>query len=140
MIRRPPRSTRTDTLFPYTTLFRSRHVDADFAFEQHSEIGRAARDMRGPRAGDQGLGRHAAGVDAGAAEQLAFDQRDRAARLRQPPGQRRTGLPGTDDDRVEAAGVVHAATVTIGSAAGTATGPAIARKPATAPQNGSAHV
>src|SRR3546814_2460514 len=27
MIRRPPRSTRTDTLFPYTTLFRS--FDAD---------------------------------------------------------------------------------------------------------------
>src|SRR3546814_8956124 len=25
MIRRPPRSTRTDTLFPYTTLFRSGH-------------------------------------------------------------------------------------------------------------------
>src|SRR3546814_19696906 len=31
MIRRPPRSTRTDTLFPYTTLFRSRidHLDID---------------------------------------------------------------------------------------------------------------
>src|SRR3546814_8883963 len=34
MIRRPPRSTRTDTLFPYTTLFRSggvgrRHVVAE---------------------------------------------------------------------------------------------------------------
>src|SRR3546814_5519527 len=27
MLRRPPRSTRTDTLFPYTTLFRSGHVD-----------------------------------------------------------------------------------------------------------------
>src|SRR3546814_16555436 len=27
MIRRPPRSTRTDTLFPYTTLFRSRRPD-----------------------------------------------------------------------------------------------------------------
>src|SRR3546814_10109986 len=27
MIRRPPRSTRTDTLFPYTTLFRSAHAD-----------------------------------------------------------------------------------------------------------------
>src|SRR3546814_18361528 len=27
MIRRPPRSTRTDTLFPYTTLFRS-YLDA----------------------------------------------------------------------------------------------------------------
>src|SRR3546814_5670021 len=27
MIRRPPRSTRTDTLFPYTTLFRSGGID-----------------------------------------------------------------------------------------------------------------
>src|SRR3546814_2972145 len=27
MIRRPPRSTRTDTLFPYTTLFRSEQID-----------------------------------------------------------------------------------------------------------------
>src|SRR3546814_3152140 len=31
MIRRPPRSTRTDTLFPYTTLFRSLYI-ADEAF------------------------------------------------------------------------------------------------------------
>src|SRR3546814_16946290 len=30
MIRRPPRSTRTDTLFPYTTLFRS-DINADRA-------------------------------------------------------------------------------------------------------------
>src|SRR3546814_16411111 len=30
MIRRPPRSTRTDTLFPYTTLFRSKDVDGMF--------------------------------------------------------------------------------------------------------------
>src|SRR3546814_12492732 len=29
MIRRPPRSTRTDTLFPYTTLFRSAAIDGD---------------------------------------------------------------------------------------------------------------
>src|SRR3546814_3061608 len=28
MIRRPPRSTRTDTLFPYTTLFRSDEAEA----------------------------------------------------------------------------------------------------------------
>src|SRR3546814_12132967 len=27
IIRRPPRTTRTDTLFPYTTLFRSKSVD-----------------------------------------------------------------------------------------------------------------
>src|SRR3546814_9014458 len=33
MIRRPPRSTRTDTLFPYTTLFRSQQLwpGADFS-------------------------------------------------------------------------------------------------------------
>src|SRR3546814_19214179 len=31
MIRRTPRSTRTDTLFPYTTLFRSQQVDIDQA-------------------------------------------------------------------------------------------------------------
>src|SRR3546814_5287591 len=31
MIRRPPRSTRTDTLFPYTTLFRSRGGGARLA-------------------------------------------------------------------------------------------------------------
>src|SRR3546814_5721619 len=29
MIRRPPRSTRTDTLFPYTTLFRSLHENTN---------------------------------------------------------------------------------------------------------------
>src|SRR3546814_18472640 len=29
MIRRPPRSTRTDTLFPYTTLFRSPSLDQE---------------------------------------------------------------------------------------------------------------
>src|SRR3546814_14520382 len=29
MIRRPPRSTRTDTLFPYTTLFRSLRMRPD---------------------------------------------------------------------------------------------------------------
>src|SRR3546814_2608457 len=29
MLRRPPRSTRTDTLFPYTTLFRSPLIRAD---------------------------------------------------------------------------------------------------------------
>src|SRR3546814_16971381 len=29
MIRRPPRSTRTDTLFPYTTLFRSDRVELE---------------------------------------------------------------------------------------------------------------
>src|SRR3546814_9506372 len=35
MIRRPPRSTRTDTLFPYTTLFRS--IDRPAIIEQMIE-------------------------------------------------------------------------------------------------------
>src|SRR3546814_12560583 len=34
MIRRPPRSTRTDTLFPYTTLFRSQQGQADLQAQQ----------------------------------------------------------------------------------------------------------
>src|SRR3546814_20217821 len=33
MIRRTPRSTRTDTLFPYTTLFRSPYEDARNSFD-----------------------------------------------------------------------------------------------------------
>src|SRR3546814_1410679 len=37
MIRRPPRSTRTDTLFPYTTLFRS---TAQAAYQQSVYLGR----------------------------------------------------------------------------------------------------
>src|SRR3546814_18857559 len=35
MIRRPPRSTRTDTLFPYTTLFRS--IGLGFTLKQRPE-------------------------------------------------------------------------------------------------------
>src|SRR3546814_8243169 len=35
MIRRPPRSTRTDTLFPYTTLFRSCERDRSLLKQVH---------------------------------------------------------------------------------------------------------
>src|SRR3546814_19115406 len=41
MIRRPPRSTRTDTLFPYTTLFRSQ-PRAVRTFETESGVRRKA--------------------------------------------------------------------------------------------------
>src|SRR3546814_11920953 len=41
MIRRPPRSTRTDTLFPYTTLFRS--IVADSAAQHAGETAIGAR-------------------------------------------------------------------------------------------------
>src|SRR3546814_2538753 len=55
MIRRPPRSTRTDTLFPYTTLFRSAtqtvpmgdgewsfHADYSYISSQHFNVGKPA--------------------------------------------------------------------------------------------------
>src|SRR3546814_10841964 len=42
MIRRPPRSTRTDTLFPYTTLFRS--LEALAVFGEIDGVGRGAED------------------------------------------------------------------------------------------------
>src|SRR3546814_14162120 len=42
MIRRPPRSTRTDTLFPYTTLFRSKDRFALVAVMNPPEIVEAA--------------------------------------------------------------------------------------------------
>src|SRR3546814_19653584 len=62
MIPRPPRSTRTYTLFPYTTLFRSRaelsehrrHVgergraDVGAMGEAEDDQGRHARQVRGP--------------------------------------------------------------------------------------------
>src|SRR3546814_13538363 len=53
MVRRPPRSTRTDTLFPYTTLFRSARQ-----FHGHFVVGPPCpdrRDSRGACAGAAGL-------------------------------------------------------------------------------------
>src|SRR3546814_20496693 len=81
MIRRPPRSTRTDTLFPYTTLFRSDRV----------EVG-----------GTQvvGDGHFAAGVDRG-----AVDDRDRHGAFDLGTLQARTG----DLDAVEGGGLAGSA-------------------------------
>src|SRR3546814_1620509 len=54
MIRRPPRSTRTDTLFPYTTLFRS-HAEIGGEAPQRIGEGRGPvlldPEMRAPRKG-----------------------------------------------------------------------------------------
>src|SRR3546814_11913006 len=46
MIRRPPRSTRTDTLFPYTTLFRSSGPDPRVRKKQRPQFFAAAMDRR----------------------------------------------------------------------------------------------
>src|SRR3546814_2384215 len=50
MIRRPPRSTRTDTLFPYTTLFRSSHCDH---FAELLLASRLGHYMIGPDGSDE---------------------------------------------------------------------------------------
>src|SRR3546814_14267166 len=42
MIRRPPRSTRTDTLFPYTTLFRS----LTYSFQERTPVDAAYRKTK----------------------------------------------------------------------------------------------
>src|SRR3546814_2435060 len=68
MIRRPPRSTRTDTLFPYTTLFRSGRVadEVKAAEPLRQRLGRAlahvldAQRVQEPR--QRGL---AAAIDGG---------------------------------------------------------------------------
>src|SRR3546814_4263529 len=74
MIRRPPRSTRTDTLFPYTTLFRSA------ARSQGSDAG-----LTGEVAptGDPSPSRHRATPSAAAAVQGPGPQR-RARRAPRP--------------------------------------------------------
>src|SRR3546814_6745495 len=62
MIRRPPRSTRTDTLFPYTTLFRSGAMG-----EQHGLLVAAQPEQKVPqllvRLRKPLLPRHCAGID-----------------------------------------------------------------------------
>src|SRR3546814_16223066 len=50
MIRRPPRSTRTDTLFPYTTLFRSSRLRTLCPLRAHAPAAGLARPGRGQRA------------------------------------------------------------------------------------------
>src|SRR3546814_5216089 len=52
MLRRPPRSTRTDTLFPYTTLFRSGNDDA-ISEGGRRAVGRDPRQEELAKAGDE---------------------------------------------------------------------------------------
>src|SRR3546814_11350748 len=61
MIRRPPRSTRTDTLFPYTTLFRSRSAQpaGDLLVERHQPRARVDQEQRDIGLAHRRLGLHA---------------------------------------------------------------------------------
>src|SRR3546814_21119376 len=83
-IRRPPRATRTDTLFPYTTLFRSNgarqaaDVDGE-AFEAFDEIGEMlAREQRG-RTYKRDLNPRHRGDEGGAERDLGLAEPDVAA-------------------------------------------------------------
>src|SRR3546814_7662151 len=49
MIRRPPRSTRTDTLFPYTTLFRSERCPRAGADRRRHQVGPVPLPRLAPR-------------------------------------------------------------------------------------------
>src|SRR3546814_12237430 len=86
MIRRPPRSTRTDTRFPYTTLFRS-VVDA-IGVEQGVEAAGVADvgelDLRH-------VERHGAEVDGSVADPLRADIVDLGAAVDEPAHEPRAG-------------------------------------------------
>src|SRR3546814_17571533 len=99
MIRRPPRSTRTDTLFPYTTLFRSDPPQRRRSAFDHSTRRRPRR---------YGRHRHAAALEGDAARRIALPRRPAAGRERADvldppaprprqaaPGLRRRGHPDT---------------------------------------------
>src|SRR3546814_13039876 len=88
MIRRPPRSTRTDTLFPYTTLFRSpdpagrRREDRAFLLHVRAEVLLDEDYTRGAR-----LCREAASAE-------RPGTRRRRRHISRPPGDRKSGVAG----------------------------------------------
>src|SRR3546814_967610 len=83
MIRRPPRSTRTDTLFPYTTLFRSGRgiahplavaaIHADDVIDDAPDHGRAAEvaELLGGGVDEQ---HHSAPVDQQRGDRVRLDE------------------------------------------------------------------
>src|SRR3546814_4974644 len=56
MVRRPPRSTRTDTLFPYTTLFRSQHGSGRGRDPGRRRDAGSAPELRSVGGGGGGIG------------------------------------------------------------------------------------
>src|SRR3546814_13736652 len=78
MIRRPPRSTRTDTLFPYTTLFRSHGVGAERVAVGAVDVPELPREDR-QRGKDEGVDGGLGGDDG--RRSLAWRHRSASRRL-----------------------------------------------------------
>src|SRR3546814_5568578 len=73
MIRRPPRSTRTDTLFPYTTLFRSAGIPSNKRASPRSGTAPSVRS-RDARASRQPTIAPRVGVSIGESRQILVDR------------------------------------------------------------------
>src|SRR3546814_19888928 len=105
MIRRPPRSTRTDTLFPYSTLFLSAEVRRDPGPRETARGGRrGAAEPHAERGGDGerhrrrrlALDRHSRRQAAGRRAREAAGQGGLAALRRDRPARRNSGEPQPD--------------------------------------------
>src|SRR3546814_947592 len=89
MILRPPRSTRTDTLFPYTTLFRS--IGRAFAEARGNASQNAPPALRSTQAFDQGARQCLAKCSPGPAQHAGRSTRARgSASQNAPPALRST--------------------------------------------------
>src|SRR3546814_5292436 len=89
MIRRPPRSTRTDTLFPYTTLFRSAVGRGRGQLST-----RQGRQIRTPEPGKNGQD-----PESGAAGHGVFGRARRYGKRSQQPVQRGRARPASPMER-----------------------------------------
>src|SRR3546814_14236030 len=78
MIRRPPRSTRTDTLFPYTTRFRSIRIASGqcAAIHGHELLGAAVDHLCAGPVHDHDQAKNAAGLLSGRGARLWVDIAD----------------------------------------------------------------
>src|SRR3546814_16837455 len=86
MLRRPPRSTRTDTLFPYTTLFRSTASDVEVRVERGGGFSQEVRAAG--RIGASFLQRYRVLLDPGAGRMVLAPGRTATA----PPLKSTSGL------------------------------------------------
>src|SRR3546814_18065142 len=99
MIRRPPRSTRTDTLFPYTTLFRSLDVERRVR-RQHPVQRLGDLAGRGQRRGVAGGDGAAVAVRTAAAGGVGFQHPHAAAGIEQRQGAGQPDHPAADHQHV----------------------------------------